>query len=118
MKGEALPTVRQTLKRACGVILPLAVFSVLMAGGIISVANDMYAFVKGDVTANIEISSDDDLITVAKILGGAEIVKNPHIFVLYAKSKGADGKIDEFSGNIILNSSMSYRQIVSEFLKG
>ncbi len=117
MKEEIELCARQTLKRACGIILPLAVLSVLIAGVVVSVANDMYAFVKKDLEVSLEISASETLEDIAEKLGRSKVLNNPDIFVAYVKSKGAEGKIKEYSGNITLNSNMSYRQIVSEFSK-
>lgn len=117
MKDERSLSFRQTLKRACRIILPLTLLSILVSCAVISVANDMYAFVKKDFEVSLEISAAEGLESIATRLGRADILENPHVFAAYVRSKDAEGKISEFSGNITLNSNMSYRQILSEFLK-
>ncbi len=104
---------KEALKRAFGIILPLCMLSILIAGAVCSVANDMYAFVKKDREVTIEIREGTSLSEFSKMLAKNDIVDNPTVFCLYVRSKKKTDKIENFSGEVTLDRAMSYREIVS-----
>ncbi len=105
----------QKIRRACSVIVPLCFFSIILAAAIISVANDMYAFIKPDTEVNLTLDSPETVYSAARTLGENGIINNPASFSLYVLSKGAEDKILNFSGELTLSSSMSYREILKTF---
>ncbi len=110
MTGEASFSTR----RALGIVVPLFLLSVLLACIIISVANDMYAFVKPDKAATLTVPSpitDKQLSHMLKDIG---IIKNDFVFYLYLRSKGKSDDISLLLGEWTLNSNMSYREILLE----
>ncbi|MBE6597019.1 MAG: endolytic transglycosylase MltG [Ruminococcaceae bacterium] len=105
------------LRRASSIILPLFFLSVLISALIVSVANDMYAFVKPQREITLEISESMELSEISDILADNGIISNPTVFSIYVLSKDAEERISEFSGTLSLNSSMSYREILRSFKK-
>ena len=108
-------TSAEKIKRACSVIIPLCFLSILLAAAIISVGNDMYAFVKREEQVNLYFENSSSVYSVAQALEANGIINNPSLFSLYVKSKGGEGKLKNFSGEIILSTDMSYREILKAF---
>ena len=100
------------IRRALGLILPLCVLSVLLSGLFISVVNDIYAFVKEDRLVTIDINEQNTLEQISDMLLDSGIIKNKEIFCAYVKSKNKQAAVEEFVGEITLNTSMSYREIL------
>lgn len=98
--------------RAFSILLPLCLFSILLAGIIISLANDVYAFVKPDGEIPLTISSPMTDSELSSLLGKCGVIENPTVFMLYLRSKGLSGKASEITGEWVLNSNMSYREII------
>ena len=106
---------KSATKRAMSVILPLCMLSFLICGLICSAANDIYAFKKRDKEITLSIEIPSSLKTVSEMLGKNGIVNNAAFFELYVKLKGKADKIENFTGEIMLNASMSYREILEAF---
>lgn len=107
--------VKTATRRAMSIILPLCMLSFLICGLICSAANDMYAFVKKDAEITLRVEEASSLETVSNLLGENGVVNNSAFFSLYVRSKGKVEKIQKFTGEITLNSSMSYREILEAF---
>lgn len=103
-----------TRRDALGRVIPLCLCALFLAAAVISVTNDMYAFVKPDETVMLTVDSPLDADGLSGILGEMGVVKNPFVFKLYLKSKGKDGQIPDLHGQWTLNKNMSYREIVLE----
>ena len=106
---------KSATRRAMSVILPLCMLSFLICGLICSAANDIYAFVKKDKEISLYIEAPSSLDEISKELGKNGVVNNTAFFSLYVRSKGKEDKITTFTGEINLNSSMSYREILEVF---
>ena len=102
------------VRRSFAKILPICLLSLFISGFILSVANDMYAFLKDDEEVVLHIEQPSSLGEFAKILGQKRVVKNPTVFFLYVKSKNKTDTVESFVGELTLNSKMSYREILSE----
>ncbi|MBE6535868.1 MAG: hypothetical protein E7677_04525 [Ruminococcaceae bacterium] len=102
------------ISRAFSILLPLCLFSILLAGIIISLANDVYAFVKPNTDISVTVSSPISDTELSKLLQKNGVIKNPTVFKLYLRSKGLSPRASEIMGEWVLNSNMSYREIVSE----
>ena len=107
----------QKILRACSVIIPLCFFAFFLTMLLVSVANDMYAFVKPDKTCVVTIDETQTVYERAKSLEDAEVLNNPAVFALYVRSKGAEERVLTFEGELTLNSNMSYREILKQFPK-
>ncbi len=105
----------RSIKRTLSKILPLCFLAILIAGLICSVANDMYAFVKKDREISLTFDSYCSLNELSKILADNGVISNPDVFKLYVKLKDKEALIEGFSGELKLNTSMSYREILLEF---
>jgi cell division protein YceG involved in septum cleavage len=110
-------TDKKAVKFAFMSAVMLCLVSLFLAGGFISVVNDIYAFVKEDGETEIFIPEGSSLEAVSEALGKAGVIKNPFVFTLYVKSKGKAEALEGISGEILLDSSMSYREILSTLLK-
>ena len=104
-----------SVKRAMGIILPICMLSFLFVCVLCYVANDVYAFVKKDVEVNIFIDEPHTIEELAQKLKDENIINEAFVFVMYVKSKGIERDLESFRGNVVLDSSMSYREIVNMF---
>lgn len=102
----------KTASRTFGYIIPLCVLSLLLSGVVISVTNDMYAFVKPDREITVNIAAGSSLYDVSEQLGSSGVIMNPAVFRLYVSHKGKAEAVGKFCGELTLNSDMSYRTIL------
>lgn len=103
-----------TPKRAIGTVLPLCLTALLLAGAVISVANDVYAFVKADMPVTLTADGVLDADALSRLLQKEGVIRNAFAFKLYLRSHGlgnADVSLDE---GLVLNGNMSYRELVNE----
>ena len=100
---------------AYATVTVITLLALLLAALLVSVANDMYAFVKRDASATVTLDTPESVYETAKKLEKHGIINNPAIFTLYVRSKNADERILSFSGELKLDSSMSYRDILRSF---
>ena len=108
-------TQKRILKYAFSRITVTVLISVLLAAALISVANDIYAFVKEARAVSVEISSPLPLRELALTLQNEGVIDNPHVFCAYVRSKGRADSLEAFYGAIDLRTDMSYREILKEF---
>lgn len=73
-------------------------------------ANEVFGFVKPDITAVVEISKDDTISGVAEKLKDEGIINYPFLFKLYGNMSHAMDKIDP--GTYELRADLDYRAIV------
>ncbi|MBE6546717.1 MAG: hypothetical protein E7668_04670 [Ruminococcaceae bacterium] len=115
-ENESEPVPSAKLYRfAFAKVLVIVLSALLCAGAVISVANDMYAFVKPteEVTLTVEIPlSLSELAVRLEQLG---VVANPSVFELYVRSKNKVTLVEAFSGQVALNTAMSYRELLAAF---
>ena len=104
---------RVALRKAFSLLLPLFVLSLFISGTICSISNDIYAFVKKDGEINLSIDQSCSVKEFSKILKENGVINNPNIFSLYITSKKKQKTVENFTGDIALNSSMSYREILA-----
>lgn len=100
-----------TVAKALGILLPMALLALLISALILSVFNDIYAFVKKDIEIAFTVDEPYSLSEFSRILQQKEVIKNPTVFKLYAIAKGKRHTVENFSGELDLNANMSYRQI-------
>lgn len=99
---------------AFGKIIPLCLVSIMLAGAVISVANDVYAFVKPQRSVVLNIQEPHDAASLSKLLQAQGVINNAFVFELYLNSHGHSDDILSINGELILNSSMSYRELINE----
>ncbi len=115
--SERIRSDERRIRRASAIILPLFFLSILIAAMIISVANDMYAFVKPERDIILEITEEYELRDISRLLADNGVISNPTVFSIYVISKNARERVSDFSGTLSLNSNMSYREILRSFKK-
>lgn len=81
--------------------------SMFLAGFVIIAANEVFAFVKPDRSAVVELSAEETPATVAEQLEAAGIIEYPALFRLYCALSGATFK----SGRYELNADLDYSAI-------
>lgn len=89
--------------------------SILLSAICIRVANDMFAFVKGNNEITIEIPEGADTGDISKLLGDNGIVDYPTIFKLYTNFKKGKSTyyIDGYkTGSFELSPSMNYDDLI------
>ena len=91
--------------------------ALLIAALGVSVANDLYAFVKPDQEIVLSLEEPRSIKELSNLLEEQGVIANPAIFRLYVQSQGKAEAIERFYGTITLNSTMSYRQILMSFSK-
>ena len=102
-----------SFKIALSKVIPLCLVAVLIAGVLISVANDTYAFVKPDRPITVEITAGTTDKRLSYLLQDFGVIENPSVFCLYLRSRATQSDILALSGTKELNSKMSYREIIS-----
>ena len=95
----------------------LCLVSLIFSGIFLTVVNDMYGFVKADGKVELTIPQGSALSDVSDSLGKAGVVKNPFAFTLYVRSNDKADELEKVSGEVTLDKSMSYRDILSAILK-
>ena len=112
MKTSADSTI--TFKRAFGIIIPLCLTALLIAGAIISVANDVYAFVKPDNVITILLEEQHDAKSFSSLLQDRGVINNAFVFAIYLRSHGLEHELANIANELTLNSKMNYRELVDE----
>ena len=100
---------------AFSVISVVFLLSALISALIISITNDLYAFIKPEASCVLNISEPTAIGEISAIMQQNGIIENPFMFTLYAKIKNQDDILEVFSGEIELNAQMSYSEIINEF---
>ncbi len=93
----------------------IVLVSLLLAFGIITVANDVYAFIKPNEEIVVSIPEGSSTSDIASTLKGSGVIDHPFVFKLYSRLKKADGQYQ--FGEYTLNSNMTYDEIISELKK-
>lgn len=96
-------------------ITVIAMTALLFAGLLVSLANDMYAFVKPEREVILNTETPTSLSSLSRTLSDMGVILNPTVFSLYVDSKGKRDTLEGFEGTLTLNSSMSYREIIEAF---
>ena len=91
------------------------IFVVMIAAGLLAVyalnsANDVFGFNKTDQTIELTVKSGMNAAEIAKLLAEKGIIEQPVTFQYYNKFRNRDGIYQ--AGNYVLNSNMSYDQII------
>ena len=89
--------------------------ALILTFGIITVSNDVFAFIKPDESIIVTIEQGGGTPAIAKALKKAGVIEHPLIFRLYSKLKKADGKYQY--GDYTLNSNLAYDQIIAALKK-
>ena len=112
LKKENSFSNKKAVRRIFSSIFVMALTAAFFACLLISVANDIYAFIKTEGEIILTVSSPLNVSDFSKLLHDNKIISNPTIFSLYLKSKDKTEIIEGFVGNVKLDRSMSYREIL------
>ena len=93
-----------------GWLLFVAISSCILAGVGWMLMNDLCAFNKEDITATIEVTSEDNMETIADKLEEAGLIEYTWFFRLFGKVAKAEEKIG--IGTYELNTDMDYRALI------
>ena len=84
----------------------VVVISIFLAIAIINVGNDVFAFVKSDVSIDVKIPEYATLDDITQILYENEVIKYPSVFKIYAQLKKDNGEY--IAGDYVVSPNMSY----------
>ncbi len=104
-------------KSALRRILPLFLLCVLSAALLVSIFNDIYAFVKTDGEARIVLSSPVDEWELCEMLYERGVISRRLSFYIYLCRGNFSEKLSSLTGEWTLRTNMSYREIAAEFFQ-
>lgn len=107
-----MPFNKKTLKNAFERIIIITLFSLFLAALLLSVVNDIYAFVGPSGAVLISVEAPTTLYRLSQELSRNGVINNPAVFCLYIRSKGRADRLESFSGDVVLNRDMNYREIM------
>ena len=114
-QDDALIIDKKLWRYAFAVVTVLVLFSLLLAALLLSLANDLYAFIKPDRPITLTVDAPMTLPELSRVLSEAGVIQNPTVFRLYVRSKARDTALESYTGTLTLNSAMSYREILLAF---
>ena len=85
------------------------------AFGLCRICRKRYLRCEADREIKIELDGKKSLSEIAQLFEAGGVIGNSYFFELYARKKGAEANLTAYSGEILLNSKMSYREIILEF---
>ena len=110
--GGAFGALTSVAKAVVYLIAVLAV-SITLAVGLISVANDVFAFVKDDTEVTVVVPENCDTDTLAELLADSGAIKYPSVFKLYIKFKNKEGEY--IPGTYSISPMLNYDYMIYEF---
>ena len=102
----------EAVRTIFGKVILLVLLTLFCTAVLLSVANDMYAFFKPAGEVHLRLDSPCTLSSFSRTLEEQGVLLNPHVFSLYVKNKEKEALIEDFSGELSLDRSMSYREIL------
>lgn len=115
MSYQTIPE-KKIYRFAFSKITVITLVAILCASLTVSIANDLFAFVKPSKSISLEITEPIGLEEISVRLQQHGVIENSFAFLLYAKLKNKDELLESFSGTLELNSDMSYRDILNYFI--
>ena len=103
---------RRTVRRAFRCVLVLCLMAILFSALLISVVNDLYAFIKPKHEFALQVDSPRSLRDLSLLFEQEGLIANPTVFSIYVRLKGKTEMVESFVGSAYLNSNMSYREIL------
>ncbi|MBQ7010989.1 MAG: endolytic transglycosylase MltG [Clostridia bacterium] len=91
----------------------IIVVSAFAGAFVISVGNDVFAFVKPEEPVSVTVPENATVEDISTLLHEAGIIKHPKIFVMYAGLKEDDGEF--IAGEYEVSPQLNYDQLLSEF---
>lgn len=93
--------------------------SVILAYYIITIGNDIFAFIKDTHEVKIVVDADDDIGDIAKKLQKEGVVKYPLVFKLYNSFKNRDSeeKQEFVPDTYVFTADLNYDELIAKFEK-
>ncbi|MBO7148413.1 MAG: endolytic transglycosylase MltG [Clostridia bacterium] len=110
--GGAISALTSVAKAVIYLVAVLAI-SITLAFAVISVANDIFAFVKSDVPVTVVVPENCDTPKLAQILADSGAIKYPKIFNFYIKFKKKEA--DYLPGTYQISPMLNYDYMIYEF---
>lgn len=107
-------TLSSVIKAIVYIVCVLAA-GIILAYYIITIGNDVFAFKKGETTAEIVLSNYETISDVADKLHNEGIIKYPSIFKLYASIRNDSGEF--LAGKYTVDTTMNYDTLLAKFKK-
>ena len=105
---------RKFRRRVYGTVAVMTLWAILFSAILLSVTNDMYAFIKPDIPIEIQISEPMNDRALANLFSERGVIRNPTVFTLYLRAKKQSYAAESCVGTLTLNANMSYREILTE----
>ena len=102
----------QTVRRGFRKVIIIALLATLLSAILLSLANDVYAVFKPDTAVHVSFNEPCSLSDFSRTLEQHGILFHPYLFSLYVKSRDRVSVVEAFYGDLSLNTSMSYREIL------
>lgn len=102
-----------TVRRGFCTVTRVVLLALLCAALLLSVVNDMYAFLKAEGEVHLTLDEPHSVRDFSRLLEDCGVLLNPHVFSLYVRAKERTALVESFSGELVLDRSMSYREILS-----
>ena len=91
----------------------VVIISIFLAIAVIKVGNDVFAFVKSDISIDVRIPEYATLDDITQILYENEVIEYPKVFLLYAQLKKDSGEY--IAGDYVVSPNMSYDELRAFF---
>ncbi len=108
---------RKFCRRVYGTVAVMTLWAVLFSAILLSVANDMYAFIKPSAAIEIHVSEPMTAKEISTLFSDRGVIRNPTVFYFYLRAKQQLHQAETYVGTLSLNSDMSYREILAELKK-
>ncbi len=101
-------------KSAFGRVIPLVLVCILLSLLLISVANDIYAFVKPEGEVSFVLGEPVSEWELCERLYRAGVIERRISFYAYLHKGGYSQRLSSLTGEWTLRTNMSYRELASE----
>ena len=101
------------LVKTCLYLVFVIVVSVFAGYYVITIGNDVFAFVKPEEPVMITVPEEATVEDIAYLLHEGGIIQYPEVFTLYAEIKEDDGEF--IAGEYEVSPQLNYDQLLSEF---
>ncbi len=93
--------------------------SIILAYYVITIGNDIFAFVKDDDTVEIVLTEDDGIKEIASMLHDKGVIKYPSLFKLYNSFKNRDSKTEQefVPDTYVFEANLNYDELIAKFEK-
>ena len=104
-------TTVSSLVKAIIYIMSILVFSGILSYSVITIGNDVFAFVKSDEEIQITVPEGTSIKELGYILADNGVIKYPRVFDFYADLRGKNPTL--VAGDYTVSPSMNYDQLIN-----